>query len=151
MEQESSLLESNQLDEPSGKMEHYFHPSSSAIIVDDHKSRRRRRTGSAENNSSQFRAHNATSYGKPRTHFRHPENEEPEKQRAQGFTGPATSGRITVPDVLEQLKFGKCFARYISQDDLNRNDVKIPRRRSAVKIACPGRNCNQNATYDWIC
>lgn len=60
-------------------------------------------------------------------------------------------GTLVVPDVLEQLTFGKCFARYIKEEDLDKSDAKKPLRRSTVKIACPGPNCNKSVAYDWIC
>lgn len=58
---------------------------------------------------------------------------------------------LVVPDVLEQITFGRCFARYIKEEDLDRSDTKKPLRRSAVKIACPGPNCDKSAAQDWVC
>jgi GTPase SAR1 family protein len=60
-------------------------------------------------------------------------------------------GNLVVPDVLQQLTFGKCVARYIKEEDLDKSDAKKPLRRSAVQIACPGPNCNKSVAYDWIC
>jgi GTPase SAR1 family protein len=163
LQEESSPLEPNLLDEPSGRWSTIsihdrqplsYQPSSSTTISLASVEEQGPLEGippSSEPTTQPLTKETTSFIVSSGTHFRHPESEEPEKQRAQGFTGSATSGRSMVPDVLGQLKFGKCFARYINQDDLDRRDVKRPLRRSAIKIACPGRNCNQNATYDWIC
>jgi len=60
-------------------------------------------------------------------------------------------GKVVVPDVLEQITHGKCYARYIKEEHLDKSDAKKPLRRSAVKITCPGPNCNKGVAHDWIC
>ena len=70
-----------------------------------------------------------------------------EHDRISRFQG----GRLVVPDVLEQITHGKCYARYIKEDQLDKGDAKKPLRRSAIKIACPSPNCDKNVTHDWIC
>lgn len=70
-----------------------------------------------------------------------------EKSRISRFR----SGRLLIPDVMEQLTHGKCFARYITEDFLEGHDGKKPQRRSPLKIACPGLNCNKDKTFEWVC
>ena len=60
-------------------------------------------------------------------------------------------GRPAVPDVLHQVKYGKCMVRYINEDYLDNVDAKKPLRRSAIKIACPGPNCDKSVVHDWVC
>jgi hypothetical protein len=59
--------------------------------------------------------------------------------------------QIVVPDVLDQIVNGQCFARYIDETRLDKGDAQKPLRRSAVKIACPGKRCDKGVARDWIC
>lgn len=60
-------------------------------------------------------------------------------------------GRVVVPDVLEKIQYGKSYVRYIDEEGLEKDDAKKPLRRSAVKIPCPGRNCDRSIAHDWLC
>jgi hypothetical protein len=59
-------------------------------------------------------------------------------------------GRTAVRDVPNQTKNGKCVARYINEEDLDESDVKKPLRRSAVKVSCPGPNCDKVLAHGWV-
>ena len=61
------------------------------------------------------------------------------------------NGKLVVQDVLNQIRYGKCYVRYINEKELDTGDAKKPLRRSAVKIACPGPNCDPSAAHDWVC
>ncbi|KAL9046330.1 MAG: hypothetical protein Q9214_000810 [Letrouitia sp. 1 TL-2023] len=60
-------------------------------------------------------------------------------------------GKLVVEDVLNQVKYGKCYVRYIDEEELDKGDAKKPLRRSAVKIACPGPKCDWSVIQDWVC
>lgn len=60
-------------------------------------------------------------------------------------------GKLIIPDVLDQIKYGKCVVRCIRKCDMGKSDAKRPLRRSAVKIPCPGPNCSVSKVHDWIC
>lgn len=61
------------------------------------------------------------------------------------------NGKVVLSHVLDQMKNGKCVARYIKEEDLDKGDAKKPLRRSPVKIACPGPNCNKDLAQEWVC